>query len=112
MSDPNELLPPCPGHGEATTDPLTGLCSLCTPHKAYSRAYSNARDIAESDGEVARLTKIKTAAQALITKLEECKPYVDSAFVMAYHVRGGTYDGPSYHDELVALTDALDAKEK
>jgi hypothetical protein len=54
----------------------------------------------QAGGEVERL------ARAFIAKLDECQPYIDTAFVqMANH--GMPYTGPQYGEELDALRAAL-----
>lgn len=49
---------------------------------------------------------VTEAAARFVTKLDECAPYIDSAFsFMAMH--GASYKGPNYADELAALRKAI-----
>ena len=50
---------------------------------------------------------LEKAARALVAKLDECKPHVSMAFLMAYHSRGRDYEGPNYGDEHEALRESL-----
>lgn len=53
-----------------------------------------------------RAKEIERAAAALVAKLDECQPYVESAFLLQ-HLRCGPYDGPQYGDALETLRRAL-----
>jgi hypothetical protein len=50
--------------------------------------------------------RLEEALAALVTKLDECEPYITNAFLLCA-VRGATYAGPSYENELKAARAAL-----
>jgi hypothetical protein len=52
------------------------------------------------------LEDLREAGEALVTKLEECKAAIESAFTMAW-IHGARYDGPNYKAELEALKAAV-----
>lgn len=54
-----------------------------------------------------RVAELETVLEALIAKLDECNPHITSAFQMAFNVRGGSYDGPNYGEELKEAREAL-----
>ncbi len=49
----------------------------------------------------------KEALKALVEKLDEIEPHINSAFMMAYTIRGGQYDGPTYEQEMKDAREAL-----
>ncbi len=50
----------------------------------------------------------KEALKALVEKLDECQPHINGAFMMAFTIRGGNYDGPTYEQELKDAREALE----
>ena len=58
------------------------------------------------------LNELKSAARALIAKLDECDKHITAAFDLAYTVKGVSYDGPHYGKERVDLQHVLDRRGK
>jgi hypothetical protein len=67
----------------------------------------------------ARALKAETAShewvpvvKALVDKLDECRPHINRAFVMWQSIRGGSYTGPDFADELAAAKALLARRTK
>lgn len=54
----------------------------------------------------ARVEVLKGAATTFLSKLDQCQPHIDNAFLQM-SLRCGPYDGPQYGAELAALRQAL-----
>ena len=57
----------------------------------------------------AREMVLHEALDYLVQRLDHCKKHIDNAFFMTYELRGGKYDGPTYHKELEIAKKVLNA---
>jgi len=53
------------------------------------------------------MSDVKEALKALVEKLDECEPHISNAFMLAWDIRGSTYSGPTYEQELKDAREAL-----
>lgn len=74
-----------------------GAKGEAAPYRASVKR-AEAALLAEFEG----LTAQREAAQALITALDACTPFINSAFMQTYGL-GTKYTGPTYGKELDAL---------
>ncbi len=62
------------------------------------------------EAQAAEIARLRATGAALVSKLDECEPHINNAFLIE-QIRGRPYTGPQWGEDLKEFRAALAAKE-